>query len=86
MTKKTIHTEKELILSRKLNKKIKTIENKIKKEIKSLNMERYYDKNIFLSSKENKINSISIIKNEKNLDIAKLELERIKNLIPIQYK
>lgn len=60
MTKKTIHTEKELILSRKLNKKIKTIENKI--------------------------NSISIIKNEKNLDIAKLELERIKNLIPIQYK
>ncbi|WP_162197010.1 hypothetical protein [Avibacterium paragallinarum] len=49
-------------------------------------MERDYDKNIFLSSKENKINSISIIKNEKNLDIAKLELERIKNLIPIQYK
>ncbi|WP_242510533.1 AAA family ATPase [Avibacterium paragallinarum] len=84
--KKNIHTEKELILSRKLNKKIKTIENKIKKELKSLNMERDYDKNIFLSSKENKINSISIIKNEKNLDIAKLELERIKNLIPIQYK
>ncbi len=83
---KNIHTEKELILSRKLNKKIKTIENKIKKELKSLNMERDYDKNIFLSSKENKINSISIIKNEKNLDIAKLELERIKNLIPIQYK
>ncbi|WP_410678548.1 AAA family ATPase [Avibacterium paragallinarum] len=82
---KTLQTEKELILAKSLNEKIKILNTKINTELNTIKIKNN-NKNIFLSKQEKRISIIPFKDNEKDLKIAQLELERIAELRPIQYR
>ncbi|MFQ1023622.1 AAA family ATPase [Avibacterium paragallinarum] len=83
--------EKELNSSPKLNKELKETNTKINNKLNAIRMKTHTIKihtntNLFLSKQEKKIILMSLKNKEKNLKIAKLELERIAELRPIQYR
>ncbi|MGR6648199.1 hypothetical protein ACU6T0_12015, partial [Avibacterium paragallinarum] len=77
--------EKELILAKSLNEKIKMLNIKINTELNTIKIKNN-NKNLFLSKQEKRISLIPFKDNEKDLKIAQLELERIAELRPIQYR
>ncbi|MGR6651989.1 hypothetical protein ACU6T3_11065, partial [Avibacterium paragallinarum] len=82
---KILQTEKELILAKSLNEKIKMLNIKINTELNTIKIKNN-NKNLFLSKQEKRISLIPFKDNEKDLKIAQLELERIAELRPIQYR
>lgn len=82
---KILQTEEELILAKSLNEKIKMLNTKINTELNTMKIKNN-NNNLFLSKQEKRISLIPFKDNEKDLKIAQLELERITELRPIQYR